>query len=132
VDGTIFYYGSTTAYTQGSSLTLTSAYFWLQSNQSANIVNYSLNGADHLTQKSWVYLVGIPQANPMLYRLDPGGVTSWYTTELPDAEDGKVYIKLGFYSDGTIFSLYENHPAYWFKDGALRPYLTRDYSTSPP
>jgi len=127
VDGIIFYY-STTAALAASARVTASAYFLTQTLQTANIINYALNGADSLTEDSWVYLVGIPQSDPLVYRLDPGGVRSWYTTEKPTSDDGKVYIRLGYYNDGTIFGLRSQHPAYWFKDGAFRPYLTRGAS----
>ena len=61
----------------------------------------------------------------MVCRLDPDSFTSWYTTDIPTTEDGKVYIQLGRYNSSTSFSLFADHPAYWFKDGAFRPYLTR-------
>lgn len=64
----------------------------IQSWQQSAIVSYALNGAENLTPYNWVYLVGIPQEDPMLYKLDPTSPTSWYTTELPEEDDGKVYI----------------------------------------
>jgi len=124
VDGLIWYYATTTALAV-STVSAATTNFLNQTHQTANIISYSLNGADNLATYSWVYLVGIPQADPMTFRLDPTSVTSWYTTTKPVTDDGKVYIKLGYFSDGTIFSLVSDHPAYWFKDGAFRPYLTR-------
>ena len=122
VDGLMWYY-ATTAALAANAITTASTNHRQQTHQAANFITYALNGEDHLTPYSWVYLVGIPQADPMVFRLDPGSVTSWYTTTKPTAEDGKVYIRLGYYSDGTIFSLFADHPAYWFKDGLFRPYL---------
>lgn len=124
VDGLIIYNSSTTSYYANAAHIMTNIIliqFWQQS----NIFDYALNGNEHLTQHSWVYLVGIPQQNPMLYRLDPGSPTSWYTTTIPTTDDGKVYIKLGYFADAAQFSLFSDHPAYWFKDGYFRPYLTR-------
>ena len=124
VDGLMWFYNNTTALAVSTTTTAATT-FLNQTYQSANFISYSLNGADNLAPYSWVYLVGIPQANPMTYRLDPASVTSWYTTTKPTTDDGKVYIRLGYFSDGTIFNLFADHPAYWFKDGQFRPYLTR-------
>ena len=123
VDGLMWFYATTAALAVNAVVT-TSTNHHQQSYQTANIINYALNGADHLTPYKWVYLVGIPQVDPMIFRLDPTSPTSWYTTAKPTTEDGKVYIRLGYYSDGTIFSLFADHPAYWFKNGLFRPYLT--------
>lgn len=123
VDGLMWYYATTTALAVNAVVAATTNCL-MQTYQTTNIINYSLNGADHLTPYKWVYLVGVPQADPMVFRLDPASATSWYTSEKPTAEDGKVYIRLGYYSDGTIFSLFSQHPAYWFKSGLFRPYLT--------
>ena len=123
VDGLIWFYATTAALAVNTIVAAT-ANFLTQTHQAANFINYSLNGADHLTPYNWVYLVGVPQADPMVFRLDPTSVTSWYTTAKPVADDGKVYIRLGYYSDGTIFGLFERHPVYWFKNGLFRPYLT--------
>jgi hypothetical protein len=89
-----------------------------------NIFNIGFNGSAHLKSYNWIYLVGIPQDDPMVYRLDPGSFTSWYTTEKPTTEDGKVYIRFGYYSALNIVTLFQDHPAYWFKNGYFRPYLT--------
>jgi len=123
VDGLMWYYATTAALAINAVVTGTTNYR-TQTHQATNFVNYSLNGADQLTPYKWVYLVGIPQADPMVFRLDPASATSWYTTNKPTTEDGKIYIRLGYYSDGTIFSLFAEHPAYWFKNGLFRPYLT--------
>ena len=101
----------------------------MQTFRDVMFVGNALNGANHLQDCGWVYLVGIPQADPMVYRLDEASFTSWYTTDIPAAEDGKLYIRLGRISRlGTsstwYFSLFADHPAYWFKGGSFRPYLT--------
>ena len=123
VDGLMWYHNATTVIAADTVVTAT-ANFRSQFYVAANFINYSLNGADHLTPYNWVYLVGIPQADPMAFKLDHESATSWYTTAKPSTEDGKVYIRLGYYSGGTVFHLHASHPAYWFRDGAFRPYLT--------
>ena len=104
VDGLMWYYATTSALAINAVVTGTTNYR-TQTHQATNFVNYSLNGADQLLPYKWVYLVGIPQADPMVFRFDPASVTSWYTTVKPVTDDGKVYIRLGYYSDGTIFNL---------------------------
>jgi hypothetical protein len=126
VDGMIYFtiYAAVFGVTTTPSTALTNG-GRTQTYQANDIIQCSLNGADNLEKYSWVYIVGIPQINPMSYKLDPTSVTSWYTTALPTHEDGKVYIRLGYYGDSNGFFLTQEHPAYWFKDGAVRPYLTR-------
>jgi hypothetical protein len=122
VDGLIF---ANTNFNLGKgSVMAGTVYTLLQTRQASMLISYAMNGSAGLAQYSWVYLVGIPQADPMLYTLDPTSATSWYTTTKPAAEDGKVYIRLGYYETGTAFNLFAEHPAYWFKDGYFRPYLT--------
>ena len=121
VDGMILFNKSN--YNFSANAVETGNYFWVQTND-APIVNYAFNGVDHLRKYSWVFLVGIPQADPMVYRLDPTSLTSWYTTEKPTTDDGKVYIRLGFFSEYSYLNLFAQHPAYWFRSGYFRPYLT--------
>jgi hypothetical protein len=125
VDGLIWFNNSTSSYSANSIYTATTTHL-MQTYQSSYLMTYALNGSAGLTTYSWLYLVGIPNAdNPMLFRLDPTSATSWYTTMPPSAENGKVYIRLGRYHTGNVASLMAEHPSYWFKDGAFRPYLTR-------
>jgi hypothetical protein len=122
IDGMMFFHNSTANLAAGSTVTC-SALQLIQSHQTTNLITYGMNGADNLSDQSWVYLVGIPLDNPMLFRLDPTDFTSWYTTTPPTEDDGKVYIKLGYYESGTVFNLCADHPAYWFKDGYFQTYL---------
>jgi hypothetical protein len=124
VDGLIWYNSSTSSYSAGTTLTGTALHL-IQTRQQSGIITYAMNGQSKLTPNNWLYLVGIPQGNPMLFKLDPTDFTSWYTTTVPAQEDGKVYIRLGYYETGAYFDLFSDHPAYWFKDGYFRPYLTR-------
>jgi hypothetical protein len=128
VDGLIWFNNSASSYTMNTIYSASSTQV-IQTYQSSYIMTYALNGNAGLTTYSWLYLVGIPKAdNPLLYRLDSASPTSWYTTTPPTSDDGKVYIRLGRYHTGNVFSLMAEHPAYWFKDGAFRPYLTRGES----
>ena len=126
VGGLIFFHQSPNIMNAGS--TLSSNIFLTQTYQNSYIIDYALNGGGHLKEYSWVYLIGIPQADPMVYRLDPTNYTSWYTTAKPTTEDGKAYIRLGRFlrisAPNKAFALFADHPAFWFKGGAFRPYLT--------
>jgi hypothetical protein len=126
VDGLIWFNNSANTYSANGTYSGGSTNL-MQTYQSSYLMNYALNGNAGLTAYSWLYLVGIPNAdNPMIYRLDATSPTSWYTTTPPTAEDGKVYIRLGRYHTGSVSSLMAEHPAYWFKDGTFRPYLTQN------
>ena len=125
VDSLIWcHYSTNTEEFAGTTLTADSNYK-TQVFSESDIIPFLFNGTAHLQQNSWVYIVGIPQADPMAFRLDPTSFTSWYTTTKPATDDGKVYIRLGYLSGSARFSLFAYHPAFWFKDGAFRPYLTR-------
>ena len=39
---------------------------------------------------------------------------------LPNTEDGKIYIFLGIATAATTVELWQNHPVYYYKDGAVR------------
>ncbi len=39
---------------------------------------------------------------------------------LPNTEDGKIYIFLGIATAATTVELWQNHPVYYYKDGAIR------------
>lgn len=78
-------------------------------------LGYSFNTGTTLTAQKAVYLVCTPQAD---------GTAKLYSTPitqtLPTTEDGRYYIYLGqTYSTSNIY-LYENHPIYMYKNGAVR------------
>lgn len=98
-------------------------YWTLNGYVSDYVMSTTFNGVDHLTEASWLYLVGIPQANPSLFRLDDSTLTSWYTTVEPTAADGRVYIRIGWYSYGEKFAMHMPMKAFCFRDGAFRPYV---------
>ena len=88
VDGLICYYsGANQVYNSAKC----NDDFWIQYNTGLRLQS-AFNGQNHLESYRWVYLVGIPQEDPMVYRLNPASYTSWYTTGEPTTEDGKVYI----------------------------------------
>lgn len=68
-----------------------------------------------------LYLVGIANVDNNTFVLDNSSLTSWCTNTLPTIDNGKAYMYLGkTYSSGSSMHLFEWHPVYYFKDGALR------------
>ncbi|MFV0598461.1 MAG: hypothetical protein ACK5M0_01875 [Bacteroidales bacterium] len=68
-----------------------------------------------------LYLVGVANVDNNTFVLDNSSSTSWCTDTLPTIDDGKAYIYLGkTYSSGSYMHLFEWHPVYYYKDGALR------------
>ena len=49
---------------------------------------------------------------------------------LPSTEDGKVYIFLGMAYDATHIELLNNHPVYYYSNGAIRLWTNADSSGS--
>ena len=88
-------------------------------------LRYSTNCGTTLVAHKPVYLVGTI-GNDGLFYLD----TPWWTQTEPTTEDGKVYIYLG-----DAFSTYEirfvtHNPIYEYRDGAFRPYTSRQASNT--
>ena len=50
--------------------------------------------------------------------------------DLPTTEDGKIYIYLGIAYDATHIELFEQHPVYYYKDGAIRLWTNAAQSTT--
>lgn len=68
-----------------------------------------------LTFPDPVYLQCTPQSTG-------GALINDIVQTLPTTEDGKIYIYLGNAYSATSMELKQNHPVYWFKGGAVRPY----------
>lgn len=49
-----------------------------------------------------------------------------YVQQLPNSEDGNIYIYLGIAYSATAVELYPNHPVYYYKDGAIRLWTGTD------
>ena len=114
--GSIFYYSATAsvaANTRPAATTL-----W---EQFAIVLGYSFNNTGAaLTLTSWkpVYIKAAPQSDGSAI-IDS---TTPYVQDLPTTEDGKIYIFLGVAYSATNIELQLDHPVYWFKGGAVRPY----------
>ena len=88
-------------------------------------LTYSTNCGTTLVARKPVYLVGTI-GNDGLFYLD----TPWWTQTEPTTEDGKVYIYLGdAYSTSAIYKV-ANNPIYEYRDGAFRPYTSRQASNT--
>lgn len=68
-----------------------------------------------LTYPDAIYLQCTPQSTG-------GALINDIVQALPTTEDGKIYIYLGNAYSATSMELKLNHPVYWFKGGAVRPY----------
>lgn len=112
--GKIVYYGTTASVDVGSRPSASN--LWSQYTLS---LGYSFNttGAE-LTLTLWkpVYVKCAPQTNGSAI-IDS---TTPYVQDLPTTEDGKIYIFLGIAYDATHIELYQEHPVYYYKDGAIR------------
>lgn len=90
------------------------------------VLGYSFNttgAALTLTNPAPVYLKCTPQSG--------GGVKMDEIVQtLPSTEDGKVYIFLGMAYDATHIELLNNHPVYYYSNGAIRLWTNADSSGS--
>lgn len=120
--GNIVYYGTTASVAAGSRPSTTA--LW---SQYTIALGYSFNrtGAA-LTLTSWkpVYIKCAPQSNGSAI-IDS---TTPYVQDLPSTEDGKIYIFLGVAYSATNIELSQNHPVYYYKDGAIRLYTNASAS----
>lgn len=115
--GAIVYYGTTASVAAGSNPS--AAYLWQQYGFS---LGYSFNrtgAALVLDFPKPIYLKCAPQADGSAI-ID---ADSPYVQTLPSTEDGKIYIYLGIAYSATNIELRMEHPVYYFKNGAIRPWL---------
>lgn len=123
IDGTILYYNSSTDIATNTS---GGAYYLYSEIYNGNL-HYTINNpSGWAVANKPVYLVGTINSNGN-FVLDGAGVagsTAWITQTLPNTDNGKVYILLGFMVDtyGTIRMLGQ-HPMYEYKDGKIRTYI---------
>lgn len=115
--GPIVYYGTTSSIAAGSSPG--AAYLW---QQYALTLGYSFNrtGAALVLQyPKPIYLKCAPQTDGSAI-ID---ADTPYVQALPSTEDGKIYIQLGIAYSATSIELRTEHPIYYYKNGAIRPWL---------
>ena len=118
--GEIYYYNSTSTISTTSNIGTNTLY-----RQVLADLRYSFNVAAEsgkcLVGSKAVYVAAIPQANGMAKFASPALVQ-----DLPASDDGKIYIYLGnAYPDTYPYrvELQFEHPIYWYKNGAIRPYV---------
>lgn len=117
--GRIVYTSANTNYTAGSNLAATT--MWTQY---ALVLGYSFNrtgAALNLTVKKPVYVKCAPQSDGTAIMDADIPIVQ----DLPTTEDGKIYIYLGIAYDATHIELFEQHPVYYYKDGAIRPWTNQ-------
>lgn len=117
--GRIVYTSASTNYTAGSNLAATT--MWTQY---ALVLGYSFNrtgAALNLTVKKPVYVKCAPQTDGSAIMDADIPIVQ----DLPTTEDGKIYIYLGIAYDATHIELFEQHPVYYYKDGAIRPWVNQ-------
>lgn len=121
----ILYYNTTTDVALNGSLSNVYSEFPL-----ANMT-YTFNVATWTSQQP-VYLKGTVLGNGN-FKLDNTTVTSFATQTLPTTDDGFVYILLGQMYSTTAMRLFQYHPIYQYKDGAIRQYIpTHTHNYEPP
>lgn len=119
--GEIYYYNSTSTIATTSNIGTNALY-----RQVLADLRYSFNVAAEsgkcLVGSKAVYVAATPQANGMAKFASPALVQ-----DLPTSDDGKIYIYLGnAYPDTYPYrvELQFEHPVYWYKNGAIRPYTS--------
>lgn len=115
--GNIFYYNSSTALAANAVVANSTLEFLTP----AIDLRYSFNTGSTLTANKLVYVVCDPQSNgkvKLATTVNSG--TPPITQSLPSSADNKVYILLGVAYDTYRICLLENHPIYYYADGALR------------
>ena len=119
--GEIFYWASTSTYAAGANVGNGNWYrqYLADLRYSFNCGGYDV--ASTLTARSPLFLVATPQSD---------GKAKLYSEplaeSLPTTDNGLIYIYLGRVYEDTrpyrvVLSL--NHPIYWYKNGAVRPYF---------
>ena len=119
--GAIHYYGTTAALAAGDRPAATALY-----TQYGLTIGYSYVYA--MTAWKPVYLVTHPQTDGSVI-ID---ATTPLTQTLPTSDDGLVYIFMGVAYSSTAMELTQEHPVYWYKDGAVRQYTGQPYIPEAP
>ena len=109
--GDIYYYSTTTSV--GTTTLIGTSYLWSQYQVD---LRYAFNKGSTLTIGDPVYVKCSPQSDGLVKFAGNDCIVQ----ALPSTEDGYVYIYLGqAYSASNIYLL-NNHPVYYFSDGAIR------------
>lgn len=79
-----------------------------------------------LTARKPVFMTATLQSDGMAVLTANGSIWGVLTQSLPSTDDGLIYIYLGqAYEDTNPYriELMMHHPIYWYKNGAVRPYI---------
>ena len=112
--GAIVYTSANTNYTAGTNLAAST--IWIIYTLT---LGYSFNrtgAALTLTYPKPVYVKCAPQSDGSAIM----DADTPIVQDLPNSEDGKIYIFLGYAYSATAIELRANHPVYYYKDGAIR------------
>lgn len=113
--GEILYYSGTATVAAGSQ---TVSSLW---QQYAFDLRYSFNCGQTLTSNKDVYIVAVPQSDGYAKL-----ASSPLAQDLPNTDDGKIYIYLGHAYSTYQIEMHMNHPVYWYKDGKICLYTKND------
>lgn len=113
--GEILYYSGTSTVSTGSQ---TVSSLW---QQYAFDLRYSFNCGQTLTSNKDVYIVAVPQSDGYAKL-----ASSPLAQNLPNTDDGKIYIYLGHAYSTYQIEMHMNHPVYWYKDGKICLYTKND------
>lgn len=113
--GEILYYSGTATVATGGQ---TASSLW---QQYAFDLRYSFNCGQTLTSNKDVYIVAVPQSDGYAKL-----ASSPLAQDLPNTDDGKIYIYLGHAYSTYQIEMHMNHPVYWYKDGKICLYTKND------
>ena len=113
--GWIYYYSSTTAISAAGGIGAGSLYF----HYSGVDLRYTFNCGTTLTAHKPIYLVVTPTSNGMC---KIASTTPW-TQTLPSTNDGNWYILLGRTYSTYQFTLYDEHPVYYYDGTSVKRVL---------
>ncbi|MGE0792977.1 MAG: hypothetical protein AB7V77_02215, partial [Candidatus Woesearchaeota archaeon] len=116
--GLLATYASTTTLNENSG---SSSFYTGLAQSSTTYVPYGWNGITHLTNYRPIYLVGTLDEDGY-FILDDSTYTSFYTSNLPTTEDGKLYVEIGDKVSTTLYLRPMQKAIYQFKDGRIREY----------
>lgn len=131
--------GDVNGYTQatsGTSFDMTYPILWVTSAKSAGATDYSNIYTQHYDRNiANLKSSFTSSANKVIYLVATvSGKTATIdstvvTDTLPSTDDGKVYISIGRMGNNSTgqnyFFFWQNKQMYWYKDGAVRPYVQR-------
>lgn len=115
--GEIVYYGTTASVAAGSNPS--AAALWQEYTMTLGYAFNRTGAALVLPYPKPIYIKAAPQAGggAIIDADEP------YVFALPSTDDGKIYIYLGRTYSATNIEITMNHPVYYFKNGAIRPWI---------